>query len=557
MPEPKKRIIVDNIDFASTFQFPRVFRAITMALQPPRLVIGLLLVAALMTAGRIWDGVTAPTVPPDGLLAEPQTAQAEHQAQQIYREAIQRYVKEDNWPKGADEDKWPHLSAHQVLELVQAGYREKRSPDVGMTQLRQDDQTYLRTVERIDEVRPKGAFEATAMFTADRFRQLVEGVIYADPGWALRGAADLFIRMPVALFQNQTGFAMVFGLITMMFVAACGGAISRMVACEFAGQERLRIQEAFDFSIGNWTRLFMTLLLPLLIAIGVSIIIVLLGLLMEVPLIDVIGSVLYGLALMLGVFLAFMMICYLAGFSLLLPAVACENCDAADAQQRAFAYLLNRPLHLIGYGVIGLLGLVFGYLVVSLFAATALNFTAGLFALFTDHSAMSAAGGFEVLNLTPREAGAIHQSWHSRSAAAVIGFWQTVIVMLVIAFVFTFYFAVSTIVYLLMRRVCDGQETSEIWRPGLVRGTLTPMPEPVVQQGGADQPRATDRAASAAMRTATAMRYGSSTKSSEQASDQAPKPGPQPPSETESPSPSEESSGDENADDKNQGRPND
>ena len=65
------------------------------------------------------------------------------------------------------------------------------------------------------------------------------------------------------------------------------------------------------------------------------------------------------------------------GFPLLVPAVAAENCDAADAMQRAYAYVLNRPLHLLGYSIVALVGLALGYVVVSLAAATTLNFTLG------------------------------------------------------------------------------------------------------------------------------------------------------------------------------------
>jgi len=509
MPEPKQRIVVDAVSFTSVFQFPKIFRAVAMAVQPPRLMVGLLIVAALMTVGRMWDGVTSPTVPPAGLLADAPTADDAQRAQQVYRQAIEQYVPADEQPEGRPAQ-WPAFTARDVLAMIQAGYQTQRNEAASTAEMRRNDEQYLRTIERIDEVRPKGTFEATAMLAADRFREMFRGTIYLQPDRLLGAAGDLFVRMPITLFVNYTGFAILFGLIFMLIVALGGGALSRMVACEFAGQERLRIQEAFDFSFGNGSRLFLTLLLTLLFVIGISVVIILLGALMELPWIDVIGGLLYGLGLLLGVAVAFLLICYLAGFSMLIPAVACENCDAADAQQRAFAYVLNRPLHLIGYGVIALLGLVFGYFVVSLFATTALNITAALFGLLTGNSAVSAAGGFELLDLTPREAGAIHGAWHSRWAAGLINFWQTIVVMLIIAFVFSYYFASATIVYLLMRRVCDGQEMTEIWKPGLVRGTLTPMPEPVVErEGHAEQPRTADKAAGAAMRTATAMRYGS------------------------------------------------
>jgi len=67
-------------------------------------------------------------------------------------------------------------------------------------------------------------------------------------------------------------------------------------------------------------------------------------------------------------------------------------------------------------------------------------------------------------------------------AAWFIQFWQTIVVNLVISWVLVYLFSSSTWVYLLLRRAADGQDIEEIWRPGLVPGTLTEMPPPVVDE---------------------------------------------------------------------------
>ena len=53
---------------------------------------------------------------------------------------------------------------------------------------------------------------------------------------------------------------------------------------------------------------------------------------------------------------------------MILPAVACENCDGPDAGQKALAFVYQKPLHMLGYLLIGLIGLLLGYLFASLFA---------------------------------------------------------------------------------------------------------------------------------------------------------------------------------------------
>ena len=47
----------------------------------------------------------------------------------------------------------------------------------------------------------------------------------------------------------------------------------------------------------------------------------------------------------------------------------------------------------------------------------------------------------------------------------------------VAAFVFSLHFASSTLRYLVIRRVCDGQELEEVWMPTLIPGTTVPHPD--------------------------------------------------------------------------------
>jgi hypothetical protein len=50
------------------------------------------------------------------------------------------------------------------------------------------------------------------------------------------------------------------------------------------------------------------------------------------------------------------------------------------------------------------------------------------------------------------------------------------VVSLVAGYVFANYFGASTIIYMLMRQACDGQDMTEIWQPGVVPGTTALEP---------------------------------------------------------------------------------
>jgi hypothetical protein len=196
--------------------------------------------------------------------------------------------------------------------------------------------------------------------------------------------------------------------------------------------------------------------------------ILVMGFFMLVPVIDIFAAVAYGIALLIGFVVAFLALGYVVGFPMLVPAVACENCDGADAVQRAFAYAVTRPLHLIGYWVVSIFGLALGWLLVAMVAVITLNITADLFQVGSDNPALAIAGGYGETNtfdLTHKRLTDTGR-WHSNWAADAIQFWQSLVVSLVAAWVIAYHFGASTIMYLLMRRRCDGQEIDDIWQPG-------------------------------------------------------------------------------------------
>jgi hypothetical protein len=280
------------------------------------------------------------------------------------------------------------------------------------------------------------------------------------------------------LWQDHTWFLLLFGAFFLIVYALGGGAISRMAACQTALEERLTIREAVDFALGDWLRLISAVALPLLIALVIALAVVLMGILMGAPLLDIVGGLLYVFALMLGCLIAFLVVGYLAGFGMLVAAVAVEKCDGADAMQRSYAYVVTRPLHLLWYWTIALIGMALGFILVSVFAWLTLEVAAALFAVITNNPALAAAGGFEMFKLWQRPVEPIVGAWHSRWTGTLIQFWQGIVVALVGAYILVYHFSASTIVYLLMRKASDGQDIQEIWRPGLVPGTLAPEPAP-------------------------------------------------------------------------------
>jgi hypothetical protein len=471
--DPKNRIVVDGVDLPRIFAFPKILTAAPTSLQPPRLIIALLIVTALITVGRLWDGVTKPAVHPNGLMAGNWSAEADGRRLQI---VLHDAMNEFPPPAPSESSSTAgELDSRTVLKNITRTYRAERAGKETAEQQKLYDQRFAHMVALIENVRPRGVFEATIGHITDSFGQLIQSVLALSPAGVIQAADLLFIRTPQLLWLHQPWFVVVYGLIALAILSVGGGAISRMAACQIAGPQRLGLRESIDFALQHWVRLIAAQALPLVIAALVCGVVILLGISMAAPVLDVLGGVFYGIALLLGFLIAFLLVGYALGFPLLVPAVACENCDAADAMQRSYAYVVTRPLHLLAYWAIALIGLAVTFLLVSLLARLTLNVTAAAFGAISDNPAMTVAGGYVLGDPSQSTPPPVPGTWHNHWAAAAIMFWQMIVVCLVIAFVVSYHFSASTIVYLLMRKAADGQDIEDIWRPGFLPGTMTPV----------------------------------------------------------------------------------
>lgn len=306
---------------------------------------------------------------------------------------------------------------------------------------------------------------STATTLAGRaFSSLIAGMLSLSMMDVLEGVAGLLVVLPQDMWANHKAFCIVYGLLFVLVMAVGGGALSRMAAINVASHQRVPIRQALEFAFTRWVRLFVAPLMPLIAAAVVGLIIVVLGLMMLVPVLNIIGGLLYIFALLLGLLIAFLLIIYALAFLMVVPAMAAEDCDGADGQQRAYGYVLSKPLHMVGYLLIALIGLALGFFVVSLFATTVLNLTPALYGYFwPENPALVPAKAITVfgsLSVTAEDAGA---NWHQTASGWFINLWQTLIISIVWAYVVSYVFSAATTVYLLMRRACDGQDIEEIW----------------------------------------------------------------------------------------------
>ncbi|MEM0914630.1 MAG: hypothetical protein AAGK09_08455 [Planctomycetota bacterium] len=283
----------------------------------------------------------------------------------------------------------------------------------------------------------------------------------------LGGLTAMVFGIPLWLVTTHPGFAAVFTLVALLVTVTLGGAISRSMAMQVGRHRRIGAGE----SIGYVTRRMVWYLATALIPPGVVVVLALLasvvGLLFNAPLLDVVGGLLYGLVLILSIGAAVVVIGMAAAGNLMMPALAVEGTDAFDAVSRAFAYVYGRPLHFLWYTAVVLVAgaLTYAFLGLAVWLTLWLARTsAGLWVFRGDE-----AQWYDAV-VPPPQGGQImvpiawdEMSESSRLTATLIRQWQMLMLAILPAYAFCYYFCAYTWVYLLIRRSADGAPISEVY----------------------------------------------------------------------------------------------
>ncbi len=284
-----------------------------------------------------------------------------------------------------------------------------------------------------------------------------EQLVSLQPAEALRFLGDATFGHVMGLLEFRPLTAGLAVLLLAPILAIGSGAIARSVAVDVAVGTNLGVRESLAFGFRWWKALLGALLIPLvLIGVGVSVLKVAGWLLLGLPVLNVVGAIGYGVFLLVGLLVYGLLIGFMVGQTMLPPAVAVEGTDSVDAIQRIYAYLLGRP----GRALIYLsLAAVQGLIAIGL-ATWVLNGAADLTA--------SMAGSF----LPTERSRALFEPGHQTGAAgAVIAFWQLIVSLILSGILVSWHATAGTLVYLLLRRVCDEQDLREVWMPGVIPGT--------------------------------------------------------------------------------------
>ncbi|MBL7221803.1 MAG: hypothetical protein ISS69_16965, partial [Phycisphaerae bacterium] len=278
----------------------------------------------------------------------------------------------------------------------------------------------------------------------------------------------------VWLFCNHWLFAIIFLTFALGSWALFGGAIHRIAALHAAREEKISIVQALRFSSSKFLSFFAAPLIPLIIILFLGLFLFLGGLLFGNlgGWLAWIMAILFPIAIVLGLLIAFLTIGLGGGFGLMYPTIAVEGSDAFDAISRSFSYVFARPWRTIVYGGIALVYGTICYLFVRLFAFITLAATHWFVkgGIFGGGSELAAnADRLDKLWPAPTFSN-FHPSisWEALSgveslAAVIISIWIYIMIALVAAFGLSFLASSTTVIYYLLRRKVDATDLDDVY----------------------------------------------------------------------------------------------
>ncbi len=427
--------VLRRIDWTACFGFVRIFDSLRFCVQRSNLAAAFCGVFLTYMAGHLLDAVWS-----DASL--PVVAQSEG----VSQTELEFFLVQRGDAAAATE---------QWISDQTAGESDAERSGVFILLLHHGRVTVNGLTASVVQLSPSGFFDATKL--------------------GVRGAAWL------VCFHKL--YAILFFMLLVAIWGLCGGAICRSVALRIALDERIGLGEAFSYSRSRFVGFAVAPILPVVLALACAAFLWIGGWIGAIPFVGgFLVGVFFVLALLVGSVVAIVVLGGVAGYPLLTPAVAADNHDAIDASSTIYSYVFARPWKTIFYALVaGCYGAVCVALVKLLVTVT-------LWAVGTFMGASMNHGGAYAVDATSQPVKIEHKldamwqkpsvtgdgpffgtfgderlrhvSWFGRVClkAWIYSLWG-----LVAAFVVSFFYSASSIIYFLLRRDVDSTDIEDVY----------------------------------------------------------------------------------------------
>ena len=305
-----------------------------------------------------------------------------------------------------------------------------------------------------------------------------------------------FLSPIISLFDSKgniwTKFYLFLILLWFLIVwAFVGGVITRMALLQLAGKEGGGLRDSVKFVSNRYMSYLFSPLVPIALILAIVFCCILFGLVRMIPVVGdiLIDGLLWFLPLAAGFVMA-LLIVGLVGYPLMYSTLSAEGSDTFDALSRSYNYVYESPWTYIWYSFIAILyGAVLIFFVV--FISSLMIYLAKwgvsqtplmeTFDRTVEHLYMYSPTSFgwrEVLlsgtpidvdqhgnDLLPTMANAYREKlhWWSYVGASMVGFWLTLVFLMMLGFGYSYFWTAASMIYLLMRKKVDETEMDEVY----------------------------------------------------------------------------------------------
>lgn len=439
--------------------------AAVSALQPPRLLLGVLAVACIAIGGSLLDAV--------GTSSWQRTIDAAHteDAQQRLQAAMQDTGRRLGLEEASDP---PTIG--ELRTALRRDFLESRGGLEDPEERLELESRYLDELGALEELEPCGPFEATMRGAGLELGRFVEGVIEVRPGDSLVALSRLAYQIPLLLWSGDPFVAILLALLIGFCFALFGGAIARLDALETGLRLKPTAWDGLEFAWSNIQKLLQSVLLPLAVVAILSGLLAIVGIPFNLPVLDVLGGIIYGLSIALSLVSAVLLVGYGAMMPMLVGSVGVERCDAGESIQSSWGSVMARPGHFLLLLGAGLACFAIGLALVDVIVVLALDVAATSWGGIVSGGAMRSAGTFTALDFTFDNLPST-TSGTATAAGALVSFWEQLLIALLLGYVFSWIATIGTRLFLAMRFIVDKQSPSVIWLPGTLGGSTVQVEE--------------------------------------------------------------------------------
>ncbi len=294
------------------------------------------------------------------------------------------------------------------------------------------------------------------------------------------------------LFSTHWFFAIVYLALALCVVALLGGAVDRIAALHFAREEKISIMQALRFSAGKFFSFATAPLIPLALILVLGLFLAFGGFISANWAQwggGIVLGMLFFVAIVLGLAIAFLLIGLVGGSPLMYPTIAVEGSDSFDAMSRSYSYVYGRPWHALFYGLVALVYGALTYLFVRLFAfvtlaATHMFLKWGVFA--SGPTVGTNANKIDVLWKGPTFDSLFFghfnwdamSNWSEKAGAFLIGVWVFVVAGTCAAYLLSYLASSTTVAYFLLRRKVDATDLDDVYVEESLEAALTEVSPP-------------------------------------------------------------------------------